>query len=128
VGVIHLATQGQQVGFGGAAPIRFLLTDDPAENFVRPSADYLFRQLARVYGSASVAVVLTGMGRDGALGSKAIRKTGGGVLVQDPTDAEVASMPQTAIELGLGEEVYPVGELALELEATIKELARKHGI
>ncbi len=40
VGVIHLATQGQQVGFGGAAPIRFLLTDDPAENFVRPSADH----------------------------------------------------------------------------------------
>ncbi len=128
VGVIHLATQGQQVGIGGAAPIRFLLTDDPAENFVRPSADYLFRHLARVYGSASLAVVLTGMGRDGALGCQAIRKTGGRVLVQDPEDAEVVSMPQTAIDLGVGGEVHSVAELSRELESAIKDLARKHGI
>jgi chemotaxis response regulator CheB len=68
------------------------------------------------------------MGRDGALGCKAIRKTGGRVLVQDPAEAEVVSMPQTVIELGLGGEVHSLAALSKELEAAIIEAARKHGI
>ena len=85
-------------------------------NFVCPSADLLFASAARRYGSRALAVVLTGEGRDGAQGAKAVRKAGGFVLVQDRSTSEHFGMPCSAIETRKPDLVLPLGEIAYALE------------
>ena len=84
----HLVVRGKVLG----------LTCGPKENGVRPAVDVLLRSLAASSGSAAVAVVLSGALTDGAHGARAVADAGGRVLVQDPADARVTSMPRHAIE------------------------------
>lgn len=67
-------------------------------NFVCPCADLLFASLAGCYGRAALAAVLSGHGRDGAEGAKAVRARGGFVLVQDRPTSEDFGMPCSVIE------------------------------
>ncbi|MFL5258347.1 MAG: chemotaxis protein CheB [Hyphomicrobiales bacterium] len=83
--------------------------DEPRER--RAPIDGFFQSLADQHGDA-FAVVLTGAGSDGTAGVKAIKEAGGIILVQDPREAEYASMPRSAIATGLADFVLPVGELA----------------
>jgi two-component system, chemotaxis family, protein-glutamate methylesterase/glutaminase len=85
-------------------------------NFVCPSADVLFESIARTYHEAAIAVVLTGMGRDGASGTVAVRRHGGFVIAQDPATAEYASMPAAAIEIGKVDLVLPLHQIASALD------------
>jgi two-component system chemotaxis response regulator CheB len=69
----------------------------PKENGVRPAIDPLFRSAAAAYERCAVAVVLSGSLSDGAGGAAAVAAAGGAVLVQDPGDAVVPSMPESAL-------------------------------
>jgi two-component system chemotaxis response regulator CheB len=84
-------------------------------NFYCPSADVLFTSVARHAGPHAVACVLTGSGRDGAEGVKAVRRAGGFVLAQSPRSAEFPDMPQAAIDTGKVDLALPLADLAFAL-------------
>jgi two-component system chemotaxis response regulator CheB len=81
-------------------------------HFVRPSVDRLFESVADRWRSAAIGVVLTGTGSDGAAGIAAIRVRGGYTIAQDPSEAEYASMPRTAIATGMVTAVLPLRSIA----------------
>lgn len=87
------------------------LTDDPPVNFCKPAVDPLFDSVAKVYGSASLAVVLTGMGHDGANGARNIAATGGSVIAQDEKTSVVWGMPGATAQTGQCSDVLPLNEL-----------------
>jgi two-component system CheB/CheR fusion protein len=81
--------------------------------------DFLFRSVAERLGDG-FAVVLSGAGSDGALGVRAVKEAGGIILLQDPSEAEYASMPRSAIETGVADFVLPVRDLAERLSDLIR--------
>ena len=83
----------------------------PSENSCRPSADPMFRSVARVYGPGSLAVVLTGMGQDGLAVAGSIVQAGGRVLVQDEGTSVVWGMPGAVARGGLAEAILPLDAL-----------------
>jgi len=80
-----------------------------------PSADRLFRSAAQVCGAGTVAVVMTGMGRDGLLGAAAIAAEDGRVLVQNCASSVVSSMPRAVIASGVAEQELPPDALGREV-------------
>jgi two-component system chemotaxis response regulator CheB len=77
-----------------------VLADEPRVNGHRPSVDVLFRSVAEEFGSQSVAVLMTGMGEDGASGMGAVRAAGGMTIAQSEESCVVFGMPKAAIERG----------------------------
>ena len=71
---------------------------DPPVNFARPSIDVLFETAAEAFGPELIGVILTGAGSDGSKGLLKIKSTGGTVIVQEPADAEMSAMPESALQ------------------------------
>jgi two-component system chemotaxis response regulator CheB len=82
----------------------------------RPSGDVLLRSLADSFGAGAVAVVLSGMGRDGTAGAVAVREAGGLVVAQDEETSAVYGMPKAAADSGAAL-VLPPREIAAQLRA-----------
>lgn len=91
------------------------LTQDPPENYCRPAVDVLFRSAAAAVGGSVLGVVLTGMGADGAKGSRTIVDRGGAVLAQDQHSSVVWGMPGAVANAGLAELVLPLNDLPAEI-------------
>jgi two-component system, chemotaxis family, protein-glutamate methylesterase/glutaminase len=96
------------------------LTQTELVHFVRPSADLLFESTAAAYRERAIAVVLSGSGKDGAMGVKAIKKMGGTVIAQDEKTAEFVGMPEAARETGAVDFVLPLSEIAAALQTLVK--------
>ena len=99
------------------------LSVDEVVHFSRPSIDVLFESAADAYGSETIAVLLTGYGRDGAAGIARVRDAGGTTLVQEPASAMQGAMPQAAIDAGGALEVLPLEKIAARLVALCKAAA-----
>jgi two-component system, chemotaxis family, protein-glutamate methylesterase/glutaminase len=93
------------------ADVAIRLTDGPAVNFCKPAVDPLFQSVAQIYGDAALAIVLTGMGSDGAEGVREIGKAGGSVIAQDEDTSVVWGMPGAAAHTGMCSDVLPLPEI-----------------
>lgn len=102
-----------------ATGARLLLHEGPPECSCRPAVDVLFRSVARVFGPRALAVVLTGMGQDGMLGSQCIREAGGQVIAQDEASSVVWGMPGAVCEAGLAHKVLPLNQIAEEINQQV---------
>jgi two-component system chemotaxis response regulator CheB len=87
------------------------LTDEAPVGGLRPRADLTIADVAAVWGERTLLVVLTGMGRDGAQGARAVRAAGGRVLCEAAETCTVYGMPRAVVEDGLADLVLPLGEL-----------------
>jgi two-component system chemotaxis response regulator CheB len=94
-----------------------VLNDDPLVNGHRPSVDVLFHSLAQEFGKMSVAVLMTGMGDDGAQGLGEVKKAGGMTIAQSEESCVVFGMPKAAIERGYATRVVGLEVLASTLQA-----------
>ena len=92
-----------------------VLNQKPQENFCRPSADVLFRSVAKVFGRNALAVVLTGMGHDGTDGCQHIQDRGGQVIVQDEATSVVWGMPGFVVKGRLADKILPLDQIAEEI-------------
>ncbi|HTN76016.1 MAG TPA: chemotaxis response regulator protein-glutamate methylesterase [Pirellulaceae bacterium] len=88
------------------------ITDDPPENSCRPAVDYLFRSAAHHYGDAVLGIIMTGMGSDGTLGCRLLKRRGAAVLAQNKETCVVFGMPAIPVEEGLADAVVPLQEMA----------------
>jgi len=107
-GTVYVAPPDRRLGIGSGDT--FSLTD--STDTVSPAADPVFEAVADAYGSCTIACVLTGAGRDGARGARAVKARGGTVIVQDPTSAEFSAMPDATIEAADVDFVLPLAEIA----------------
>ncbi len=103
-----------------------VLSDDPRVNGHRPSVDVLFKSVAEEFGSKSVAVLMTGMGDDGAQGMGEVKAAGGMTIAQSEDSCVVFGMPKAAIERGYAVRIVGLDVLAntLQVQCTVD---RKNG-
>jgi two-component system chemotaxis response regulator CheB len=93
------------------------VTDDPPLNRHRPSVDALFRSMAATAASRAIAVILTGMGSDGAQAMLELRNAGAMTLAQNEASSIVFGMPRQAIAIGAAQEVLALGDMPRRLKA-----------
>ena len=97
----------------------FSLSLEDRVHYSRPAIDYLFESAADAYGPKLAAVLLTGANRDGAHGLAQVKRRGGLTVVQDPDEAQVATMPQAALDIHQPDHILTIrgiGRLLVELE------------
>jgi two-component system, chemotaxis family, protein-glutamate methylesterase/glutaminase len=100
---------------GGTREAWLTLDQGAAENGCRPAADPLFQSAAQLFGAGVLALVMTGLGRDGTKGATQIRKAGGQVWAQDEATATVWGMPGSIVQAGLAQRVLPLPQIARAL-------------
>lgn len=96
------------------------LNEDPPEQGCRPAVDVLFRSAAEVYGKHTLAVILTGMGKDGLNGSETIIDQGGSLFAQDEASSVVWGMPGAVTRAGLVDKVIPLERIGYEIMLRIE--------
>lgn len=122
-GVALFAPGGKQMKVEKAADGKSVVvrvTDDHPENNCKPSADYLFRSLAHQYGNRAAGVIMTGMGSDGTLGLKLMKRSGATIIAQNEETCTVFGMPKEPIESGIVDIIAPLNRLAEEICRAVK--------
>lgn len=113
----YLAPEGFHLGVGGGP--RIALSEDPPDNGLRPSVHHLFHSVAEVFGPQAVGVLLTGMGKDGAMGLLDLKRKGAITIAQDEASSVVYGMPGEAVRLGAAMYVLPPEGIAPLLAAMV---------
>jgi two-component system, chemotaxis family, protein-glutamate methylesterase/glutaminase len=112
-GRIYIAPGGRHLRVDGSrGRPTIALGDDPPINFCKPAIDPLFSSAATVWGSGSLALILTGMGCDGTRGASDVVAAGGSVIAQDEATSVVWGMPRAAAQAGLCSAVLALPQIA----------------
>ena len=111
-GTIYVAPTDKHLLLGRTG---FLLDDGEPLNNQKPAADALFKSAAALYGNSVISVVLTGMGCDGAEGTRHIKESGGLTIAQDEETSMIYGMPKAAAETGCVDMVLPLEAIAERL-------------
>lgn len=116
-GYVYLAPGGRHIRLVASPGVgsRLRVTDDPPELGCKPSADYLFRSVAHQGAAAVLAVVMTGMGTDGTLGARLLKRAGGRIIAQDEASCVVFGMPKSVIDAGVVDKVCPLDGIPAEI-------------
>jgi two-component system chemotaxis response regulator CheB len=119
---VYLAPGGRQMrlGIGPENQPVIEVTDDPPENNCRPAVDYLFRSAANRFPGRAMAVILTGMGSDGTLGLRLLKRHGCFVIAQDEASCIVYGMPKAAVDAGVADAVLPLHSIAARITSIVK--------
>src|SRR5205823_14871823 len=124
-GMVYIAPGGKQMKIvrqSQRQPPHLLMTDDPPENYCKPSVDYLFRSVAHLYANRALGVIMTGMGADGVRGLRLMKQQGAKILAQDAESCVVFGMPMEAIKAGVVAAVVALRRLAT---AIIQHVGRR---
>jgi two-component system chemotaxis response regulator CheB len=117
-GVVLIAPGGRHMQLRKKAGQYFVeVVDGPPVNRHKPSVDVLFRSAAECAGRDALAIILTGMGDDGARGMKALHDLGARTVAQDEASCVVYGMPKEAVALGAVDDVLPIGQVARAITA-----------
>jgi two-component system chemotaxis response regulator CheB len=119
---VYIAPGGRQMRIAPGPDGRKIIqiTDDPPENNCRPAVDYLFRSAATHYPGRSLAVILTGMGSDGTLGLRLLKRHGCHVIAQDEASSVVWGMPTAAVDAGVADVVLPLDAIASKITSLVR--------
>jgi two-component system chemotaxis response regulator CheB len=104
---------------------RLQLSSAPERHSCRPSVDVLFESVAADIGAPAVGVLMTGMGKDGALGLLALRQLGATTIAQDEATSVIYGMPREAVQLGAAVHVLPLDEIGPRLRALFAQGMKK---
>jgi two-component system chemotaxis response regulator CheB len=104
---------------------RICCVGDLPENGLRPSVSYLFRSVAEIFGKNAIGVLLTGMGRDGAVELKLMKEKGAITIAQDEESSAVYGMSGAAVKLGAARYVLPAGKIAAILAGLVMAKVRQ---
>jgi two-component system chemotaxis response regulator CheB len=99
---------------------RLLIHQGPPVNSCRPAVDPLFRSIAEAYGAKALAVMLTGMGKDGMHGCELLREAGAQIVAQDEATSVVWGMPGAVARAGLADRVLPLSLIAGEIVKRVR--------
>ena len=113
-GTVYFPAEDRHLEIGGNGRLR--LSDALPRAGHRPAVDVTFEAVARSYGARALAILLTGMGADGAAGLHQIKSAGGTTWAQTPASCVVAGMPGKAIELGAANSVFTPDEMVARLQ------------
>ncbi len=105
----------------GSDGYRCRLSDDRPVNRHKPSVDVLFNSVAATAGAKAIGVILTGMGRDGAKGLKAMRDAGADTVAQNEQSSVVWGMPRAAVEIGAAKKVLPLTNIAGKIATLVMQ-------
>lgn len=117
---IYIAKGGSHMTVGNTSTI--YLNQEPPIWGVRPAVDKLFNSAVKVYGSNILSVVLTGMGRDGADGTKNIKDNGGITIAEDKSTCTIYGMPKAAFETGKVDLVLPLDQVCDNIIKIVKRI------
>jgi two-component system chemotaxis response regulator CheB len=118
-GTVLLAGRGDHLVLTRLAQLTY--TRQPADGSYRPSIDVFFKSVDRFWPGDIIGVLLTGMGRDGAAGLRALRNHGHHTIAQDEATSAVYGMPKAAAELHAAAEILPLGKIGLHLAARMRK-------
>lgn len=124
-GVALLAATNDHLRMTHGAELDY--TREPADTPYRPSIDVFFSSIVEHWHGDVIGVLLTGMGRDGAIGLRTIKLNGHHTIAQDEATSAVYGMPKAAAALGAARAILPLDQIAAELQARVRTGMRQLG-
>ncbi|HKY10224.1 MAG TPA: chemotaxis protein CheB, partial [Candidatus Binatia bacterium] len=117
-GLVLLAGTSDHLVFKSADRLGYIA--EPKDYVFRPSVDVFFESVNLCWPGTVVGILLTGMGRDGALGLKALRSKGHYTIAQDQATSAVYGMPKAAAAVGAAVDILPLEKIAAKLTSTVE--------